>query len=157
MVDIKKDNDQLIVKFQVKTKDLNTDDSYSLVGWKNEGLWDLDVVELFLTRENSKGAYLELEISPLGQKVAILVKEARNDFEDYIPRSIEATSDLTADGFEANFNISLSDLPGSGMNVFGNAHACLGKLSRNYFSLFDCGKGKPDFHRPEYFQAVDNI
>ena len=157
MVDIKRDGDYLIAEFQVKTKELNTSDAFSTKGWKNDGLWDFDVVELFVRRESVKNRYLELEISPLGQKVAILVKRPREDFSDFVPKDAIAKAAITDRGFNAIFKILISDIPGKGNIVLGNAHACLGKDHRNYFSLFDSSIGRPDFHRPEFFQSVEEI
>lgn len=157
MVDFETENEVLKVKFQVKSKDLNINEEFSTEGWKNDGLWDFDVVELFLRRENKNNRYIELEISPKGQKVAILVRTPRNDFESFEPQSIEAKALPTPSGFDAEFKIPLSEIPGKGEVVFGNAHACLGKVNRNYFSLFEGRSSKPDFHRPEFFQPVNDI
>lgn len=154
MVDIKRDGEYLLANFQVKARDLYLSNDFSQTGWINNGLWNFDVVELFVQRENAKNHYLELEVSPKGQKVAILVKKPREDFLSVDPRGSDITAEITKKGFNAYFKILVSDIPGDGDLIIGNAHACLGRDQRSHYSLFEGVKAKPDFHRPDYFQDL---
>lgn len=154
MVAIKREGEFLVAHFQVKAKELHTSDQFSKDGWVNDGLWNFDVVELFVQKQNSDNHYLELEVSPLGQKLALLIKKPREDFGPVIPQGSDITAEITDSGFEATFKILISDIPGDGDLILGNAHACLGSGDRCHFSLFDGAKGKPDFHRPDFFQNL---
>lgn len=157
MVDMKYDGEALSVRFEVKASDLNLNEEFSRASWVNMGLWEFDVVEVFLQRKNPENHYLELEISPLGQKLAILIKKPREDFATVELVNTEASAEITPEGFVATFIIKDSDIPGASGEIIGNAHACLGKRQRNHFSLFDGNEDKPDFHRPELFQRIEDI
>ena len=157
MVDIKFDGEFLHVHFEVKASDLNLSNDFNTENWDNIGLWNFDVVEVFLQKKDNNNHYLELEISPKGQKLAILVKRPREDFHQLEPIDTLALASLTETGFWAEFKVKATDIPGDGDVIVGNAHACLGKNPRNYFSLFEGDTSKPDFHRPEFFQSVENI
>ena len=157
MVDMKYTEGTLLVEFQVKSSALHLNKDFSESGWGNMGLWEFDVVEVFLQRKNPDNHYLELEISPLGQKLAILIKKPRKDFGIVELEHTQASAEITSEGFRASFQIKDSDIPGGGKEILGNAHACLGREHRNHFSLFEGEVGKPDFHRPEFFQNIENI
>ncbi len=157
-VDIQVLSDSLIAHFNVIASELHTSDKFSREGWCNNKLWDFDVVELFLSRDSKTKHYLELQVSPLGQKLALLIKKPRVEVEDYKPAAIEASAIITERGFEAKFQIKASDIPGDDGLIKGNAHACLGpETARSYYSLHKGDSGAPDFHKPEFFRTLGTL
>lgn len=148
----------VIVDFDVHADSLNISNEFNKENWDNPGLWDFDVVEVFIQKKSSANHYLELQVSPADQKFALLVKTPREDYEKVIKLASKAVATRTDSGFKASFNIELKDIPGEGEEIFANFHACLGKKdSRSYFS-YKLNEGKQaDFHRPEFFERIGSI
>ena len=155
-VDIQVQSDFVVVRFNVESERLNCSDRFTSDGWVNEKLWNFDVVELFLTRQEN-GPYLELQVSPLSQKLALLIKKPREVVECYEPRMSSIGAVITDIGFSADFKIHHSDIPGHSNIVIGNTHACLGTTYRSYYSLFEGSDDVLDFHRPEFFQKLGEL
>lgn len=147
----------LIANFNVISNALHINDKFNSMGWANDKLWDFDVVELFLTRDSENKKYLELQISPLNQKLALLIKKPRVEVEEYLPTLSEAFASITEQGFKAQFKVSHSDIPGEADIIKGNAHACLGNDPQSYYSLHKGDSGVPDFHKPQFFKKLGHI
>lgn len=125
--------------------------------FKNWGLWEHDVFEAFLTRSmEQKLPYLEAQVSPLNQKLALVIEEPRKSW--HYPEHCPFTSEtILKDGvWKSVMKISLSLIPGEGSKIFGNLHAILG-ANRQHFSLNVNVEEAPDFHRPELFQKLAEL
>lgn len=151
-------SDHLLVEFDVITHKMYTNNKYTQESWDNWGLWDTDVVEVFIKKDALNLEYLELQVSPLNQKFALLIKKPREDFSKASPKFTKIESLKTDKGFRARFVIDYKDIPGEGNELFANFHACLGPTDkREYFSFNLNPEANPDFHRPEYFKSIGKI
>lgn len=134
--------------------------AYSRTDYRdNWGLWEHDVVELFLQPrphpDVASGPYLELQLSPLGQPFALIIEEpARRYFAPEALAFLRENS-LEADRWRVRVAVRV---PGyaPGAPLFGNLTACLGPMgARSYWGLTLNGDGAVDFHRPgEFGQLV---
>ncbi len=121
--------------------------------YKNWGLWDYDVVEVFLTREPAGLPYLEIQVSPKNQKFALLIKRPREETEYPEELPFQSSVKLLSKKWVAEIQIPWSSMPGEDSFVRGNLHAILGE-NRNHFSL-ELNEGeRPDFHRPDLFKFL---
>ena len=149
------------VGFSVACSELFENEKFSMEHCHNIGLWDFDVTEVFIQRGTNHTKYLELQISPLGQVFALYIDEPRiktrsiNEFSE-LKTSFSAIK--TLNGFNTEFKVAVSDIPGAGDKLFGNFFACLGpKDFRSYFALNTNSEEIADFHRPELFQPLGTI
>lgn len=127
------------------------------------GLWDWDVVELFLApfrpTDGQFPCYLEFQVSPLNQYFEMMIFEPRKRFDrDFRLLGLRhSASILSEKRWTAELQIPLAPLgwdgdPGS---LFGNAFSIQGKPGeRNYWSLYLPPQTKPDFHLPRHFQPL---
>lgn len=151
-------SNQVVVEFKVKTDSVNVSDAFSMAGFDNPGLWDFDVVEVFIQRKSQKNHYLELQCSPLGQKFALLVKKPRQETIKIENLNTQFEVSEIGDGFKIKFTIPASDIPGDGSEIYANFFACLGASnSRSYYGLNINSEKKPDYHRPELFKKIGQI
>lgn len=138
----------------------NVNLAYSRTDYReNWGLWEHDVVELFLQPrphpEVASGPYLELQLSPLGQPFALLIKEPARRYA-----APEALAFLRENSLgETTWRVRVAvQVPGyaPGAALFGNLTACLGPAgTRTYWGLTLNEDGEVDFHRPgEFVQLV---
>ena len=148
----------LQVEFQIKGhKNYFDSDQFSLIGWENWGLWNYDVVELFLTK-SPLGPYLEVQASAVGQKFALKVIKPRVETQKITGLDCEVESSVDSDGFRVNFTLNCDEIPGEGSELYGNFHACLGEAAkRNYYYLFLYSQARPDVHRPDLFKKLGDI
>lgn len=151
----KKLNDFVLITFKVKALDSSfkhfyTDNKFK-EDYKNWGLWEFDVFECFLTRSNDLNHYLELQVSPLNQRFALMIKEPRKSF-DY-PSSINFSSrvDIVDKyNWQGELKVALKDIPGTRENIYGNFCAILGEDRKCYAKNIN-QDSRPDFHRPDLF------
>jgi hypothetical protein len=127
------------------------------------GLWDWDVVELFLATEPGPAArYFEFQVSPLGQFFELEIFEPRKRFNRDFRSGFGHGVELQADGWgdehwQARMSIPLKTLGwrGNPADLRGNAFAILGEPSaRTYWSLFLEPQQTPDFHLPDRFRPL---
>ena len=146
----------LEVFFNVKTDIApSISKDFSKEGFDNIGLWNFDVCEVFVRRGGS-GAYIELEASPLGQKLALKITKPRIDVGPFEPKNTVISSSRTADGFKSHFKIAISDIPGRGNKIEGNYFCCLGNNDgRSYFAMNINNDTNADYHRPELFMRIN--
>lgn len=124
---------------------------------ENQGLWDFDVVEVFIKREDSS-EYLEVQSSPLNQPFALNIELPREKF--YVPEILDlAVSNFTLNNtWKSTITIGLNSIPGNSNKLIGNCFSCLGSAEqREYFALNINTESKPDFHRPELFIELGEI
>lgn len=118
--------------------------------YKNWGLWECDVFEAFLMFENAH-EYLEIQVSPLGQKFALLVQEPRKRWSYPEKCPFESQVVRTGSKVKVKVLVALEAIPGDfNATLLGNMHAILHK-ERRHFSLLPNPEQIPDFHRPDLF------
>lgn len=128
------------------------------------GLWDWDVVELFVSCAGRLDhlPYYEFQVSPLGQFFELEIFEPRKkvnrDFSSGFAHSVRSQG---PGKWEASLRIPLAQLGWDGRteSIVGNAFAILGAPSevpsdRTYRSLFLGHQEKPDFHVPAAFRRL---
>lgn len=148
---------EIKISFDIHKDKLATHTDFTPEHWDNWGLWEYDVVEVFITKDKNPNHYLELQVSPLNQKLALEIFEPRKVFEKTNPHGVEVQAEATQVGFKANFTIPLNIIPGEEKIVKANFHACLHNKEQNktyYFSMQANPETKADFHRPEYFVTL---
>ncbi|WAS98364.1 hypothetical protein [Nannocystis punicea] len=114
------------------------------------GLWNFEVVELFLHAPGDR--YLELEFGPHGHSLALqfhgvrtLVATVQIDFRADPPASGRWTGEARVPS-----GLLPRDL------ARWNAHAIHGQGdARRYLSALPAGGTRPDFHRPDVTAALD--
>ncbi len=144
--------DAIEINFKVSAKKLHINPSFSQDTLNNFGLWDFDVVEVFLQGASEDGAYLELQCSPLGQKFALKIIEPRKKTAEVAQLNGSIKHQQLANGFEVQFIVKSADIPGDFSHLKGNLTACLGaKDAREYYALNINNEEQADFHRPDLF------
>ena len=122
-----------------------------------DGLWDFEVVELFIagepTAQTSEGEvpYTEIELSPHGHYLVLRFAGVRRDVE----RGLELDFEATVEGarWTGGARLPLSYLPAQPWTA--NAYAILGTGSERRFLAMEPTLGTaPDFHRPEVFRPL---
>jgi hypothetical protein len=147
----------LEVKFHVHKRSLRPwlcDDAFTSDWSKNWGLWNKDVVEVFIqprkTFEDLGAPYLELQVSPNNRPFALIITEPRKKFSP--PQKLHFTHEVMLEGLNWDTNMKFT-LPEEfrGGEIFGNFFACLDHDPREYYALELNPESNPDFHRTELF------
>lgn len=135
----------------------NTDERFGGDVRKNWELWNFDVVEAFLqlrpTPEAVRAPYLEVQISPLKQGLALVILEPRRAY--YTPLEIvwHSQNSVAPGHWKTTVELELpSDFPDG--ELWGGLFACLGKGERDFYALNPNPEARPDFHRPELFRPL---
>jgi hypothetical protein len=128
-----------------------------------EGLWEYEVVELFLLGSNDR--YLEIELGPRGHHLGILLEGRRRVVESGLPIEFEVDRDTGAPGktdgkppsddsrWSGEARLDLAWLP-DGVHA-ANAYAIHGTgAARRYLAAHPVPGPRPDFHRLECFGPV---
>lgn len=143
--------DTVLVNFKVKKpKHLswNINHQLSHKGIGNWGLWEHDVVEIFLQSGNPETPYLEIQLSPSAQKFALQIERPRKQFFTPLNFDFCGQSIIEDDTWTAQIEV---DFPCRG-TLRGGIFACLGpETKRNYFAMNPNCEDIPDFHRPDLF------
>lgn len=149
-------DERLDARFVVSTDiEAHISNDFDLVSFSNMHLWEYDVCEIFLKKEDAQN-YLELECSPLSQKLALNVIKPREVVHIAEPINTLISAHQTSTGFECRFSVALSDIPGEGSIIVGNFFCCLGQgESRSYFAANINTDKIVDFHKPELFMRID--
>ena len=153
---------KVVIEFEVKKRigpAWQTDEVFTNDWSKNWGLWNKDVVEVFLQlRENdqdTKAPYLEIQVSPLNQPFALIITEPRKVF--YAPKELNFSHSVSVEGrlwtghMEVEFPKDLK-----GKYLFGGFFSITGHDPREYYALEPNPETNPDFHRPELFLSLDD-
>lgn len=111
------------------------------------GLWNYEVVELFLA--NEEGHYLELEFGPHGHYLALRFAGARQLVRDDLP--VVYRAEIAGRSWRGWAETPLAALPlGSRL---ANAYAIHGQgEARRYLAAHPLAGSRPDFHQPHRFQ-----
>ena len=118
------------------------------------GLWDWDVVELFLATSDST-VYYEFQVSPLNQFFELEIFEPRKRYNKEFKTGFIHSASKTEKGWTAEMRIPLEKLNWDGRkeSLRGNAFAILHQThGPTHWSLNLPKQEKPDFHLPQYFQ-----
>lgn len=114
------------------------------------GLWNFEVVELFLFGADSR--YLELEFGPHGHHLVLELHGVRTPVRE-VPQ-LHYRSELAHDRWRGSAEIPAALLP-PGVARW-NAHAIHGLgHARRYLSAIPAGGEKPDFHRLDVPAPLD--
>lgn len=116
-------------------------------------LWDYEVVEVFFL--NDRNQYLEVELSPHGQHLLLMLKGMRNMVKDELPLSTYKAT-IKGNRWMGEAVIPRDYFP-PGVTKF-NAYAIHGEdEDRVYEALYPADKSHavPDFHRLQYFHPLD--
>jgi hypothetical protein len=116
------------------------------------GLWDYEVVEAFFLNDNNQ--YLEVELSPYGHHLLLMLNGERKMVKDQLPLTFHAVID--ADRWTGEAVLPRAYFP-PGVTKF-NAYAIHGDGSdRVYESLYPAtgNQRQPDFHRLKLFQPIN--
>jgi len=121
------------------------------------GLWDWDVVELFLQPRADEPTYYEFIVSPLNQNFELQIFEPRKKFDKSFRSGFFHDAVVHSEKlWTAELSVPLEKLgwDGNPKSLRGNAFAILGEKPRTYWSLFLPPQMKPDFHLPSYFEEL---
>lgn len=114
-----------------------------------EGLWEFEVVELFLL--GSSARYLEIELGPFGHYLVLELAGSRQVESRGLP--LDYTSERTGQRWKGSATVSLDALPPE-LHAC-NAYAIHGQAPhRRYLATYPGGRGEPDFHRLDCFQPL---
>ncbi|HKU39746.1 MAG TPA: hypothetical protein VJR89_16410 [Polyangiales bacterium] len=110
------------------------------------GLWEYEVIELFLASAGDE--YFELELGPHGHHLALQLRGVRNVVRSALPIVYSAT--IQGGRYAGRAQVPLSYLPDQPVRV--NAYLIHGSGSaRSYAAHAPVPGAKPDFHRLECF------
>ncbi len=118
-------------------------------------LWNYEVVELFFL-SSSTNHYLELEFSPHGHYLVLLLTDRRKLLKQLLPLPFYQVEFPSKDRWIGRAHIPRSLFSGH-VDRF-NAYAIHGQAAqRTYESLYpaNINSEQPDFHRLEFFQALN--
>ena len=157
----KRELDKVIIDFEAQkrlSEEWHTDSAFTSDWSKNWGLWNKDVVEVFLqlraNDQDTKAPYLEIQVSPLNQPFALIITEPRKVF--YAPKELTFTHSVTVEGrlWTAHMEVILpKDLKGT--HLYGGFFSITGYEPREFYALEPNPEATPDFHRPELFLSLD--
>ena len=109
-----------------------------------DGLWEYEVVELFIYGVNDE--YIEIELAPSGHHLVLRLNGVRNIVDSKLSVAYEAT--IHAGRWTATANIEKTLLPTAPLRW--NATAIHGSHDqRTYLSWNPLPGEAPDFHQPE--------
>lgn len=113
------------------------------------GLWNYEVVELFVVGEDSTGPrYTEFELSPHGHHLVLCLAGVRQIVEQGLPLSY--TASIAASRWHGEMWLPHLLLPPSPHRLNAFAMHGLGP-SRRYLAMAPVPGEAPDFHRLQYF------
>jgi hypothetical protein len=119
------------------------------------GLWNYEVVELFFLA-SSTNRYIELEFSPHGHYLVLLLTSPYKVVKQMLPLRDYHVEHLSSDRWIGQVHVSRAYFPGR-VDRF-NAYAIHGQgKNRTYEALYPAPpqSNKPDFHRLELFQPLN--
>ena len=116
-----------------------------------DGLWEHEVVELFLLAEPDR--YLEIELGPHGHYWVLKLAGRRQVQQARLP--IRYQAEIKGHRWQARGEIPWAYLPEGVCR--GNAYAIHGEgTQRRYLAYYPVPSPVPDFHRLEHFGPLDS-
>jgi hypothetical protein len=146
-------DDTLIASYAVTSPTLN---AHKVLG-PGKHPYMFDVVELFVTFSQTGFPYFEFEVSPYNQTFQVRIPGGGQPRQEGVDLGLVSTATLRPGGWNAEFRIPLKPLgwDGDPTKIRGNFYSILGRGStRSYWSTFLPKAKKPDFHQPQFFQAL---
>lgn len=117
---------------------------------RRDGLWDFEVVELFLLGRDEQ--YLELELGPHGHYLALRLAGRRRVVASDLP--VEYTVEASGSRWRGRARARLEDLPPE--LSAANAYAIHGEgAARRHLAWVPVPGPAPDFHRLECFAPLE--
>ena len=114
------------------------------------GLWDFEVVELFVCGPGED--YTEIEVGPHGHYLVLRLSGVRQPIEQGLPLHVETA--ITGTRWRGRVHIPHDILPVAPHRI--NAYGIHGQgATRRYLAVFPTGGPQPDFHSLESFQWVE--
>ncbi len=151
---VSKHSSTLTAEFEVRNLgDWQTSTSFGNIPYKNWGLWEYDVVELFI---GTKSHYLELQVSPLGQGFILEIFKPRQLYFTPFQYEFHFSSSVQGESWKASLSLDLEQLKfTTDDEIHYNAFAILGgALQREYYALNINQEETPNFHRPDLFLSL---
>ena len=112
------------------------------------GLWEYEVIELFIAAADD--AYFELELGPHGHYLALQLRGVRNVVRSALPLTYEAARWIDGGRYSGRAQVPMSYLPDRPVRV--NAYTIHGSgAARRYAAHAPVPGARPDFHRLECF------
>ncbi len=126
--------------------------------YKNWKLWEYDVFEVFLQFRDTELAYiapyLEMQVSPLEQKLNLLILEPRRVYQTLLNDQFTINVNEQKRELEIYIDLQKLDIDKTEL-LYGGFFSCLGGAGqRLYFSNLDLGE-KLDFHQPKSFVRIN--
>lgn len=120
---------------------------------KNWGLWNFDVVEIFL--QNSKeSSYKEYQVSMNAKAFELEIYRPRTSYATPLTSSFQYSVLNLDDSKKIMIEIPIEKNESYSIGAF----ACLGqKSAREYYSLNPNIEVNADFHRPKLFKSLESI
>lgn len=118
------------------------------------GLWEYEVVEVFIAGGPEGTDYLEIELSPHGHHLVLRLNGVRNPVEEELPLDYTAHLDRHARRWRGEARVPAAWLPPPPHRI--NAFAIHGEGSgRRYLAWHALPGDEPDFHQPRRFPTLD--
>lgn len=116
------------------------------------GLWDFEVVEVFIAGPGSPVPYTEIEVGPAGHHLVLTLRGVRNPTASELP--LQVRTHIHGDVWHAVATIDNEWLPPQPWRV--NATAIHGERSgRVCASMVELPGDAPDFHQPDAFVSFE--
>jgi hypothetical protein len=114
-----------------------------------DGLWEFEVVELFLLGMSER--YLEIELGPHGHHLVLRLRGPRGVEASGLP--LDYTCEIRGARWTGRARVPRTDLP-PGLHAC-NAYAMHGRgARRRYLAAHAVGGAAPDFHRLDGFEPL---
>jgi len=118
----------------------------------HDGLWDHEVVELFLA--GTGAAYVEVELGPHGHHLVLRLADVRRVTERALP--LEYRAERLGARWRGSARLPAAWLPPGPLR--GNAYAIHGLgAARRYLAAHPVPGTAPDFHQPARFEALPTL
>lgn len=117
------------------------------------GLWEFEVVELFVAGPGTDAdlRYLEIELGPHGHHLALSLRGVRRPVESGMP--LDYRAEIVGERWRGEACVPWAWLPAGPHR--GNAYAIHGVgAGRRYLAMSPTLGEKPDFHQPERFAPL---
>jgi hypothetical protein len=122
--------------------------------YRNWGLWEQDVFEVFLQPGGTKCPYYEFQVSTLGQGFQLTIYKSRQIYSTPIEKLYDFNAELDHEYFRGTFKFDLRHSFFKGRKIHAGLFACLGS-PRHYFAHYDNKDDIIDFHRDNLFIPLE--